>query len=98
MVPARLPVVESVAECMLAMYSTSVELQRALTMQLSLSRTTPVTPRCLNLAKSSEAMEGTLSVGCRMLGLKTACTVALMPAQLAIPERKRSAGRSGCWS
>lgn len=53
-------------------------------MQLSLSRTTPVTPRCLKRAKSSEAIDGTLRVGCRMLGLNTACSVAEMPDQLAM--------------
>ena len=53
-------------------------------MQLSLSSTTPVTPRSLNRAKSREAIEGTFRAGCKILGRKTACRVAEMPDQLAM--------------
>jgi hypothetical protein len=72
------------------------EAQMRRTMQLSLSRTTPVTPRCLNRAKSSEVMEGALRVGWRMLGLNTACTVALMPTQLAISLEVKEERK--CWA
>ena len=50
-------------------------------MQLSLSIITPLTPLAFNWTKSSAAMEGTLRVGLRMVGLTMAESEAEMPAK-----------------